>query len=296
MRTTRSIRVQDQERIRVHVLPVLIAMAVQLASLCIALQLFLGVYEVTSLAANDCTTSRCKFSTPVLRLGRPSCKCDNECALYDDCCSDFTPSADARSGESPLHKVLECSKVDFTGGSSEPEFNGWPMVSACLQQTDHVQDQCTNASLFLPVTDPRTNFTFRNVYCAQCNNITQGQVVPWKPEFNCPLTTAQSLQVNSQTNIMFEAVKEICFLIRVAPRIKSPVGRSCIPHVSTCPNTNSSHDLVHNCTRGPYDLVTTPDKGRVFRNQYCAQCNEVNNTQCLMLPFFTIKIKLPTSE
>ena len=74
----------------------------------------------------------------------------------------------------------------------------------------------------------------------------------------------------------------------MVPPDESEEVRNCIPHISTCLNTNSSHDLVHNCTRGPYDLVTTPEKGRDFRNQYCAQCNGVNSTQCLPLPSLPI--------
>ena len=243
-------------------------------SLCFALQFFFAC-KVHSRITYDCAVSRCETSSVLVRK---SCKCDNECVLYDDCCSDVTPSANARSGASPLHKLLECSRVDFTGDLLDPGVKSVLMVSGCLQPTEH-QEQCINASLFLPVTDPRTNFTFRNIYCALCNNISQDQVVPWESKFRCSdVKRAQGLNT-------FEAVREMCFLSRVISNSTSPGThiRSCIPHVSTCPkNSSSSPDLVHNCTRGPYDLVTTLDK-RIFRNQYCAQCKGVNNTQCLRL-------------
>ena len=244
-------------------------------SLCFSLQL-LFFCKIPSVITTNCAISGCETSSVLVRK---SCRCDNECALYDDCCSDFTPSANARSGASPLHEFLECSKVDFTGDLLDINIKSLLMVSRCPQPTEH-QEQCTNASLFLPVTDPHTNFTFRNVYCALCNNISREQVLPWESQFSCP-----SLQ-RTENLSTFEAVTGVCFLKMVVPSSRAPGThtRSCIPHEFTCSNSSSSsNDLVHNCTRGPYDLVTTLDK-RIFRNQYCAQCNGVNSTQCLMLP------------
>ena len=253
-------------------------MTVRFVSLCFAF----FVCDVTANLPNDCgVISRCETNS--VSMSRNSCRCDNECTLYGDCCSGFTPSANARSGASLLYELLECLRVDFTGDLLDDGVKSLPMVSGCRQPTEH-KDQCTNASLFLPVTDPHTNFTFRNIYCALCNNISQDQVVPWIAEFSCSSNIVQSLQANSsRMNWTFEAFREACFLNKyVAPTTKAP-DRNCIPHVSTCSNNSSSSpDLVHNCTRGPYDLVTTLDK-RIFRNQYCALCNGVNNTQCLRL-------------
>ena len=159
-------------------------MVVRLVSLCLVHLLFFAC-EIRSGVTNDCAIFRCKMHSNSSSV--PSCGCDNECELYNDCCSDFKPSAlNGSSVTSPLHQLMECSRIDFTGNLVDSGGKGVPMVSGCLQPTEH-QGQYTNASLFLPVTDPLTNLTFRNIYCAQGNNISRDQVILWIPQFSCPL-------------------------------------------------------------------------------------------------------------
>ena len=137
--------------------------------------------------------------------------------------------------------------------------------------------QCSNQSLFLPVTDPRSNITFRNIYCALCNNISQEEVVLWQPRFLCRDINA----VSSLTT--YDAVQNECDLVTISTDFSIPQIRTCVPHISTCPNT-SSLELELNCTNGPFDLVTDPlavvGSVSVYRNHYCAQCNGVTDTQC----------------
>ena len=130
---------------------------------------------------------------------------------------------------------------------------------------------------FLPVTDPRSNITFCNIYCALCNNISQEEVVLWQPRFLCRDINA----VSSLTT--YDAVQNECDLVTISTHLSIPQIRTCVPHISTCPNTSSS-ELKHNCTNGPFDLVSdlaaADTEPIVYRNHYCAQCNGVTDTQC----------------
>ena len=235
-----------------------------------------------------CVSERCNpfySNSPSLQV---NCKCDSDCVLYDDCCIGYTPAAgNSTTHSNALHKLMECWIVDFTGDLLRDENQSLLMVSRCPAATErHLYTHCTNRSLFLPVTNTnsRSSFTFRNIYCALCNNISVDQIFPWQPQFYCHESIG-----NSTSNFSsFEEFRNSCYLYKYAseaPAAARTLMRSCVPHTSMCPtNINSTAvntELIINCTKGPYNLVSAIDNSRrIFRNQYCAQCNGFNNTQC----------------
>ena len=224
---------------------------------------------------NLCSESECEanLTSPLLQA---NCKCDNDCELYNDCCLNYTPTSPAQP--SYLHELLECQAKRVTINKLDSSFLisvHVLVVSRCSSEMNN--SQCSNQSLFLPVTDPRSNITFRNIYCALCNNISQEEAVLWQPRFLCRDINA----VSSLTT--YGAVQNECKLLRISTDLSIPQIRTCTPHISTCPNT-SSLELEHNCTNGPLDLVTDPlavvGPASVYRNHYCAQCNGVTDTLC----------------
>ena len=219
---------------------------------------------------NLCSESECEanLTSPLLQA---NCKCDNDCELYSDCCLNYTPTSPTQP--SYLHELLECQAIYQLHSSP-----GVLMVSRC--QSEMNNSQCSNQSLFLPVTDPRSNMTFRNIYCALCNNISQEEVVLWQPQFSCHDINA----VSSLTT--YDAVQNKCDLVTISTDLSIPQIRTCVPHISTCPNT-SNPQLEHNCTSGQFDLVIDYYED-VYRNHYCAQCNGMNDTHCWNKLFATI--------
>ena len=141
------------------------------------------------------------------------------------------------------------------------------MVSRCPSEMNN--SQCSNQSLFLPVTDPRSNFTFRNIYCALCNNVTQEEVMLWEPQLFCSENTVSRL-----LDTTYDTVLKECDLLTIFTDLPFSQIRTCVPHISTCSNTSSS-ELEHNCTSKPVNLVEdrTLDGAKVYRNHYCALCN-----------------------
>ena len=248
-----------------------ISMIVGLANRVIIFSTFLlplGIaWDLHSCVEPKCNTS---LSSP---LSQVNCKCDDDCALYGDCCLDYT--ANSTSRPSALHGLLECQKVHTSGVL---------MVSRCPIQSE-LNIPCTNRSLFLPVTDPSSNFTFRNIYCALCNNVSRDVVVPWQPHFFC------GGEVNVSSIRTFESLENACHALSGTVFFsKTSILRMCIPHISTC-SPRVDPDLVHNCTSGPYDLVTAEhhrSAAAVFRNRYCAQCNGADADDILCLTHFNL--------
>ena len=257
--------------------------------------LFLGACTVNGCVLSPsreipgfCVSERCNQfynNSPSLQV---NCKCDSDCVLYDDCCIGYTPAAAGNStthSSSVLSELMECWTVDFTGDLVDDANQSMLMVSRCPAATErHLDTHCTNRSLFLPVTNTnsQSSFIFRNMYCALCNNISVDQVVPWQPRFYCH----KSIENSTSNFSSFEEFRNSCYLYKYASQASArTLTRSCVPHISKCPtdinSTAVNTELLTNCTKGPYNLVSAMDNSRrIFRNRYCAQCNGFNNTQC----------------
>ena len=231
------------------------------------------------LPRSPCIQSKCDrlASPPSLQL---NCKCEDDCTLYNDCCLDYTPNnSSTHQPNVQFDELLECLEVNYTRHILGSGGNSVWMVSRCPQPSE-LNEKCTNQSLFLPVTDSHSNLTFRNIYCAMCNNISVEQVELWQPQFHCDdQVMIANLSVNFST---FEEIKQHCFMHEIV--LEGNNTRSCIPHIRTCPsNSTAVHfDLVRNCTQGPFDLTAASGNNtRIFKNSACAECNGIPSTMCL---------------
>ena len=237
--------------------------------------------EVSIGLSSLCIQPKCDLSLSTLPAHQLNCKCDSECPLYGDCCLDYSPITNSlrANTSSSLKTLLECWTVDFTGDvlTRDGGDRSILMVSRCSQPSHPHNIQCMNQSLFLPVTDSLSKYTFRNIYCALCNNISEDQLMPWQPQFHCDRNAAMQLS-NLST---YEKINEVCYMYKVVTKSPLIPMRSCVPHISTC-LTNTSSQLIQSCIGGQYDLVAAHNDTRMlFRNRHCAQCNGYNDTQCL---------------
>ena len=159
----------------------------------------------------------------------------------------FVPTEESNSTSSSssnlCDNMLSCIQTSFPDRRSlNPKpwpfysYDAYFMVATCPQQwvSSHPNKQmaqqilhhCTNSSLS-PVTDLKTNFTFRNIYCAQCNNITQSQLVQWDANYFCNINNG-SVIINSISQI-----RKYCQISNFTTNTKT---RYCSILVSTCPN------------------------------------------------------------
>ena len=216
------------------------------------------------------------------------CNCDDKCILYKDCCYDAKKGVNAtRLHNHIYYNLLECEQTDFIDVFSTINKNYY-MVSRCPSEwvanqedrvrADEVSNSCSRSAL-LPLTDSLTNFTFRNIYCAQCNNVSMNDLTPWQPHYSCNVNT--TLDARKLPLRTLEGVSRLCMLQKFIP---SPTARTCLPRVSTCPNwTNVSTAMK--CRSEGYEPYREFGEKRLFRNKFCADCNGVTNSMrsCFVL-------------
>ena len=240
---------------------------------------------------DSCANS--SFSTDEVFIQSRNCFCDSFCRQYDDCCND---SLHSRS------HLYECT--DFLSpimiSNRTPLFHPlsiW-MRTKCLinYQGSSLDHHCrnfreetflTNPILFIPVTSLATNITYRNYFCAFCNNEPYDQLVSWQLKVFCRANGSQldQLMINEieQMQSYFQNVtRRKCLTTIRYPHVQgrdepSVFIRPCKKTLpSICPS-DTPVDLARNCSiSGPryrYDLLSK----LTYSNPYCAQCHHRNN-------------------
>ena len=214
------------------------------------------------------------------------CSCDESCSLYGDCCHDIQQlNSTSNISSANIYNMVSCVQTSFPDqhGYEKPAYyyNAYFMVTACPQQwvSSHSNQQtarqilhsCTNSSLS-PVTDLTTNLTFRNTYCAQCNNINQTQLVHWNANYFCD-TDNGSIVINSLSHI-----RKYCRISNFSPTVKT---RSCNRLVSSCPNTFDNQRVIFQCKNNGLEIYI--EDRVLFKNRWCAECNGAINSECSVL-------------
>ena len=223
--------------------------------------------------------------------GEFQCYCNSQCNLHRDCCN--THQTPMISSPSHAYNMQNCSSTIFDQCDTNYYKRHYVMVDSCQQQwitsiqnkqiAEQIAEKCNSSSLF-PQSDPSTNLTFRNIYCAQCNNISKDQLVPWQPVYSCELKDGMNISNLAD-------VKQLCQLSKFQPVLQR-TARSCSGSsniISTCPSTfNGSSTTIKRCTTGAFELQLAGD-GKILRNQHCAECNGVDDFVC----YYIIHVNMP---
>ncbi|XP_046840457.1 uncharacterized protein LOC124434614 [Xenia sp. Carnegie-2017] len=236
---------------------------------------------------------RCSNKTEWRNIVEMTCSCDQDChKVFGDCCSDYTKYCGAQtSGETP-RKTYNYTCEDF--GNYDSSFctvaDGVWMVSGCTYEwpRDSTRSKCeipikqlpqsldilTNIFGYLPVIS-KDNTTFRNRYCAICNN---------EMEYNYwPLKFKSAVMPPETSNI----TKIIRFLEKYNARFGGDVGpaadqarRYCLRSIiNKCPPGKEDPS----CDYGNLNLVSFGNLH--YTNTRCAVCDglskdRVSNLQC----------------
>jgi hypothetical protein len=129
-----------------------------------------------------------------------NCFCDKACFQYDDCCEDIKHYR--------IKRPVKATCVDYTypfrirSELYQPTVMPIWMVTSCLTNYEYtsLEKNCThptetdiflsNPPAYIPMTSRRTNITYRNIYCAQCNNEKVESLIEWSFQIVCDgLTT-----------------------------------------------------------------------------------------------------------
>ena len=229
-----------------------------------------------------------------------NCACDQQCAVYGDCCND---SPWLEGSVTPFNRSFTC--VDI------PSLGGFYMITQCpdkLQNSD-LREKCERGSLesdpmaSLPVTDINKQLTYRNIFCAMCHSDSKNKVF-WNANLAC-----SNLNKNEHTltedeirsNLVFDfqlnkwvvnytspngsqVIKE-CSISPVFPTSAESSIRSCKPGlIESCPSSWSDETVANECAS--YQASRFTDRVG-YRNTACALCNGVNATSLKCSPILT---------
>ena len=221
----------------------------------------------------------------------PSCRCDQACTYYGDCCQNAATKE--ALAEEPTSMHLSCvstSPIDTFTPLHEGE--AYWMITSCPDQwppmDEGIARNCTQDVTAPPVTDITTGLVFRNTYCAICNNVSLERIAVWRTKLYCMGT----LNVTTATIENYVSSCSVCQFEK--PINKELEPRFCFPHISSCPPQNLTtkpdseldyHFIVDQCLEGPRSLVQVEpvkkfdlDAGlnpTIYRNEHCALCNGV---------------------
>ena len=216
------------------------------------------------------------------------CYCDKACNdVFMDCCSNYEQSCSMNSeaGTDDFYKhksSWRCTTMNVSMGGCAVERGLW-MIARCPKtwSNNDVKRKCHNPAwsldapqslrLFLPVVGLTDMLTYRNQYCAICNDVPRYEfwtlifeVDAIPPAYYTPHDFEKFIASNSQ------------YLDGIRPKEGQRIRECVYPDViSTCPNTTKEQDMK-DCLDGTTGLVKGAEgviRGKIFKNKACASCN-----------------------
>ncbi|XP_060590749.1 G-protein coupled receptor Mth2-like [Ruditapes philippinarum] len=139
---------------------------------------------------------------------------------------------------------------------------------------DKYSDNISNILLAVPVQSSDNNITFRNMYCAYCNNVFEFRY------FTFENVCLGNINITS------------CILFHYQPISSSILrgcGKSAIRVISTCFKSDSfkanQSQLLNNlCQSESVSVVFDEYNFNAYKNKFCAMCNEIDEKNLLCSP------------
>jgi hypothetical protein len=178
-----------------------------------------------------------------------------------------------------LPEIPTCEPIRMIPTYSEQE-TGYFMVSTCpWTQDSEFKNNCTRVYdinfgeliNYLPVYNHVTSITYRNVYCALCNNIEPANCEFWKPMVKC----GDHFYSDIKSNFVPSDVKTVCNIKFEIPGDEAVPLMPCRSAVSRCNITGYWERYDHNVEAGclTYRSIVVYG-GRNYQNIFCLLCNE----------------------
>lgn len=223
-----------------------------------------------------------------------NCECDNWCHAFDDCCVDAPGNlnqnaVEKRSGITCLQ--IEPFKGVYAIEKCSDSWNGSDVVRAKCEDEEDLIDPLMST----PAIDTRTNVTYRNHYCAECNYGSLDRLSSWNTDLTC--SSLEQIDTNFH-NITFDFIIQnversgdswgvyhwnetlndrIFYPCEVSfglPENLKPHVRYCRPKIiSTCSADWKRRVVQKYCLS--YMAVVHINE-LVYRNVHCALCNRAS--------------------
>ncbi|KAJ8021007.1 G-protein coupled receptor Mth2 [Holothuria leucospilota] len=202
------------------------------------------------------------------------CSCDKKCALYHDCC--WTADGNCRD-RIKLHGVATNTKIcTYTHSTNiqsrfdqQPTRVGYFMIATCPSHypDNYVKNRCHEELPLLPqpleeyihhvpVLSYKNKGTYKNVYCAKCNDVDYEDMRFW----HFITATCDSSQPSAECD-------DVTFIPSPEIYDNVPLPRKCA--LSDPIKCSSSSPLYEQCMS--YSAVISV-MGMTFRNPHCALC------------------------
>ena len=218
------------------------------------------------------------------------CYCDKACNdVFEDCCSDYEQSCSMNSKLIDIDEFYKqksnwrCVTMKVSTGKCSRPKGSW-IVARCPNYwpNDEVKTKCHNPALaldahslllYLPVVGLPDLLTYRNQYCALCNNVSTYEF--WTLIFK---VEAIPPPYYTPDNFVEFIARNYQLLDGIRPKEGQRIRWCTYPDVvNTCPNTTSEQGMK-DCVQGTVGLVKEIHSNTVFKNKACALCNGYSMT------------------
>lgn len=225
--------------------------------------------------------------------GGSVCSCDRACvSVFMDCCGDYAAECKTSDSDQPTddfvykqRTLMHCeAKLNiWQRGVNISAAAGVWMVIKCptYWSDDNVRTKCQapsfhlqveNYSTYIPVFSHATNLTYRNRYCALCNNVSQSQYEFWnllfaKYKYFISLFYTKGFEEFLKFNLQD--------FMGLGPNDAAQPIRYChFPNaISSCPagGRAGNSSTADACVNGDVALV----RGEFMKNEKCLRMNTV---------------------
>ena len=246
--------------------------------------------DLTMLANASCSkprlscAARRSCSEPVYATTREfTCYCDSRCEFFQDCCHDYSSSGcnitERERNSTNIKDDIVMSCVDV-GHSSYWMKNScsksWPnnnVSSLCIHPPSSLNS--STYMDFLPVLGS-DDITYRNRHCAKCNY--QNTFELWMLNVSLSFHPVGIGSIEDLIDFFVKLKENEEILDAVVPKLGMP-HRYCRKIISKCSNISNSQ-TQNNCSYGGVALVFASQGEHLYKNKYCAFCNDDFKLDC----------------
>jgi hypothetical protein len=239
------------------------------------------------------------------------CKCDNECDVFRDCCSDFKLNIQTPR----IKSQLSCIDL-YSGSFAVASVYGIDKCNNEWEESDQftgVRDKCENDSYDptlneksitylrdIAVYSLSTNVMYRNVFCAICNK-DSSNLMQWNMSVECNKGYLVDDLVDNKKNIIstqnydpskkkwkltFKDINIDCSIVveefKNFELIDKYKLRKC--KISNCPKSWNDSIVAEKC-ESYASYVYEEHSNKAFKNYHCALCNNALISLLTCFPF-----------
>ncbi|CAL8101736.1 unnamed protein product [Orchesella dallaii] len=228
-----------------------------------------------------------------------NCFCDQQCIVYDDCCVDSSYRRDPNVTYKKSDN-FQCVKLR--------QFGSLYMKTHCpanwkdeMIRTGCEEDKATSFDPVssLPVTNMRSGFTFKNYYCAVCNNQTfNDRMELWQARLECPSITNKEeiTPAMVRSRLVYRSdqgswgltipqgdndIWHSCKIDPVIPDSATDMVRHCRPAIRDCPSGYNNTEIHRKCLSYTAQVYHIHEG---YRNVHCAICNGIAAENLICTP------------